>query len=1411
MVSRNGSDRKEKKGGEKPGKGRTVLVVDDMKDNRLLLETVLKAKGYTVHLAANGEEALEGLSSHAVDLIISDILMPVMDGFQLCRACKDDKKLQGIPFVFYSATYTSEKDRDFALSLGAERFILKPAKPKVFLAAIEEVLAEHRDGTLVAGEGPTKEEGEILVLYNQRLINKLEDKMFELEDRNKLLESVFDHTHILVAYLDREFTIIRVNRAYADASGREPEYYSGKNLFEVLSDGTCEDVFRQVVTTGKPYFHTSHSFAFTEQKEGGMRYWDMGLIPIKNAEGSITHALLTLVEATERKSVNEELIVSKERYELCTRAGRVGVWDWDIVNGTFYLDPVIKDFLGYTDEEIPNELEKWVPYVHPDDSGPVMQAAQDCLDGKTPEYVYEHRMLHKDGSVRWVQVDGRVIRDEKGEPVRMLGTDTDITERRNAEEDVEYLSRFPEENPDPVLRISNKGIIIYSNEAGRKQILEPMGCRVGHPPKKQCVELISKATKGSKKGIFEIAIGDRLYSFVVAPVKGAGYTNLYAQDITERKKTEERLQEAFTIINRSASVAFTWRNMEGWPVEFVSDNVTALFGHSANDFLTGKVAYDKVVHPDDLARVAEEIATYSGEKDRTEFTHIPYRIISKDGAVRWVDDWTFIVRDAEGKVTHFKGIVTDITHRKRAEGELRRERDNLINMFESMRDGIYIVDKSHKIHYTNPVLVKEFGKYEGRKCYEYFHDRKRSCPWCKNKDVFAGKTVRWEWTSSKNKRTYDLIDTPMKGPDGQILKLEIFRDITDRKLAEGELERHRQHLEEMVAARTEELSEMGERFRQLFESSPDAVFVIGLTSNGKPGKFIEVNNVACERLGYTHEEMLALSPDDIHDRDVNWDLLPRMVKQIIASGQGVVRAVHVAKDGSRIPVEVRGSRIKLKGGSAIIAIARDVTDRERAEAVLRESAEEWKATFDAVDEMVFLQDRDMKIIRVNRAFAKGLGAEPDDFVGKYCYEVVHGTKEPPKECPHSHTLETGSPANAELFEPKLGRHLEVSVSPIYDDKGKVCSTVHVARDITERVQAEGALRESEERYRTLFESVPVGIGIATRDGRAIAGNSTICSLMGYTLEELKRRSITDVYRNPDDRQRIMRLLSQDGHVNGEGVEMVRKDGSTFIASLTVMPFTAAGEDVNFTLIEDITERVRSEERLRWQLMRFRLDEGGTYLVKESAPTVAIEAFADLMKAGHPGHVVSRTPSVEHSLDVSTLSSFMWLAEIEGEGTVPPRVDVLVSRLDALPDKSAVLIDRLDYLALKNGTDATLGFVQHVRELAYLRRHIIVLSLDPAAVDKHLLHLLEKETLEVERQVGGALGEDLLEVLRYIRRENMTGLKPSYTEVAGGVGLSRPTVLVRMKRLEAAGYVVVHKTGRRKAVELTERGRRLFER
>jgi len=137
---------------------------------------------------------------------------------------------------------------------------------------------------------------------------------------------------------------------------------------------------------------------------------------------------------------------------------------------------------------------------------------------------------------------------------------------------------------------------------------------------------------------------------------------------------------------------------------------------------------------------------------------------------------------------------------------------------------------------------------------------------------------------------------------------------------------------------------------------------------------------------------------------------------------------------------------------------------------LKQTVSEWEATFDSITDLVSIHDRDFTVLRVNRAFCEALGLPPEELVGKKCYEVIHGSREPLGTCPHAKAMETMKPVTEEIWEPRLEKYLLVSVSPILDERGEVTGSAHVVKDITKRKQAEEALQQSydelEERVKT---------------------------------------------------------------------------------------------------------------------------------------------------------------------------------------------------------------------------------------------------------------------------------------------------------------------------------------------------------
>jgi PAS domain S-box-containing protein len=235
-------------------------------------------------------------------------------------------------------------------------------------------------------------------------------------------------------------------------------------------------------------------------------------------------------------------------------------------------------------------------------------------------------------------------------------------------------TRLPLQNPlDAIELVSDKFcelLNIKRNDfTGNPQIVVDLV----HPEDK--AEFIEKNTKAIKtitkftwEGRMIIESGIKCMHFESVPRQISPEEVIWTgilYDITERKQAEEKLHITKTVVENSSTVLFRWKAAEGWPVEYVSENVLSQFGFTSDELQSGIVPYIEMIHPDDRVRVGEEVALYSAKGDNS--FRQEYRIITKDGSVRWVEDRSIIGRDIDGKILYYEGIILDQTERKKAE------------------------------------------------------------------------------------------------------------------------------------------------------------------------------------------------------------------------------------------------------------------------------------------------------------------------------------------------------------------------------------------------------------------------------------------------------------------------------------------------------------------------------------------------------------------------------------------------------------------------------------------------------------------------------------------------------------------------------------------------------------------------
>jgi PAS domain S-box-containing protein len=442
-----------------------ILIVDDQPINLRLLRAELEAEGHTVFEASNGEEGLAVLDRHPIDVIISDILMPVMDGYRFCYEVRSSERHRGIPFIVYTSTYLSPSDEKLSLDLGADRYLRKPASLEQINQTITEVLdAPRREPTTVF------DSTDVLKEYNAGLVTKLEKKNVELSSAMSLLTlqtTALDTAADAMIITDVDGVILWVNPAFTAATGYTAEESIGRTP-RILKSGVQDEAFYRNFWETILRGQTFRGEFVNRRKDGTVYYDEHTVTPVFAKDGSITHFVGVMHDITERKQSEEQLREAHSQLREFLDHSPAVLYALGIEGDRIvprFASENIGRLLGFSAAEALNP-DFWVGRLHPDDVKSASRRTTEAREKGSSRS--EYRLRHADGSYRWVEDNQRLVRDAEGRPVELVGVATDITDRKRAEGELHETERRFREMLDNLELISimldKEGRIVYCND-----------------------------------------------------------------------------------------------------------------------------------------------------------------------------------------------------------------------------------------------------------------------------------------------------------------------------------------------------------------------------------------------------------------------------------------------------------------------------------------------------------------------------------------------------------------------------------------------------------------------------------------------------------------------------------------------------------------------------------------------------------------------------------------------------------------------------------------------------------------------------------------------------------------------------------------------------------------------------------
>jgi PAS domain S-box-containing protein len=634
------------------------------------------------------------------------------------------------------------------------------------------------------------------------------------------------------------------------------------------------------------------------------------------------------------------------------------------------------------------------------------------------------------------------------------------------------------------------------------------------------------------------------------------------------------------IIERSPVVVFRWKHADGWPVAFASANAERIFGWSAADFMAGTIAYADIIHPNDLERVRHELATASADPDAGNIDQAPYRIVRRDGAIRWVEARTAIQHNRDGAISAYEGVILDVTDRKRRDRENRRTNERMREILQKCPFGVVVIGLDRTIRWANREACRLAGVSDssaliGHQCGDYLCPAgQNDCPVLDHhQTVDNSARILRRSDGSEIPILKTVVRTEM---DGEPVLIETFVDISERAKVEQELQ----------------------RIKTAVDQSSDAIALAGAD-----GTHIYENETFARMFGYRLADFATMHPSALY---ADPDVAGAVFSTIMAGHPWEGEVDIITKDGRTIPVELRASAIKDETGAVIglIGIHTDITARKQAEEKLARSHEQFMLAVEGSKDGVWDWDLRDNSLFLSARWKEILGYRDDELPNEFA-SFEHNLH--PDDLPRvMEYLERYLQGEVEEYGIAFRMHhkdgsyrwILARGTAVRDAEGRPFRLAGSHTDITEQRQASEELQNKSIFIRSLLNAVPTPIFYKDTAGVYAECNQAFETFLGLPRSAIIGQTAFEIA--PSEKARIyhqqdLRLIKQGG-TQTYGSEVVTNQGTRNVIFHKAVVRDNQDQTIGLVgVITDITSQKRIEVELATAKQEFELIFENSYI------------------------------------------------------------------------------------------------------------------------------------------------------------------------------------------------------------------------